>query len=182
MSEKVELTELTNNILSIFEAENVNELPEKVKVCVSKNDFKKYQAFKNMVNDLSQDWLQKIFQYHLADRKEKMQDYTPKSLAKLMGSLALKNNDDKIIDMCAGSGALTIQTWNLNHDIKFECLEFDENVIPILLFNLAVRNIKATVKHMDVLQNDVMAVYQVIPRAEFSEVVKIDNYNQQSAI
>lgn len=178
----MELTDLTNVVLNIFSSESVEQLPTKIAESVLNNNVENYKAFKNMVSDLSIDWLQKIFQYHLADRKEKMQDYTPKTLAKLMAKLALKNNDNKIIDMCAGSGALTIQTWNLNHDIEFECLEFDENVIPILLFNLAVRNIKATVKHMDVLQNDVMAVYQVISRTEFSEVVKIDNYNQQSAI
>lgn len=48
-----------------------------------------------------------------------MQDYTPKSLAVFMGKLAGKS--DIVTDMCAGSGALTIQngiwtrTKNLNY-------------------------------------------------------------------
>ncbi|MGX7195461.1 N-6 DNA methylase [Enterococcus olivae] len=173
----MELSELTKKILGNFNAESVEELPKKIMTTVLRNEKEKYQAFKNSVQDLSIDWLQRIFQYHLADRKEKMQDYTPKSLAQLMGALALRKGETKIVDMCAGSGALTIQTWNLNHETEFECLEFDENVLPLLLFNLAVRNIKATVKHTDVLQNDVMAIYQVTPREEYSEVRRIDNNN-----
>lgn len=63
--------------------------------------------------------MQMIFQYYFADRKEKMQDYTPKSLA---GSSCrvIKTKDEKIcLDLCAGSGALTIQKWNENNDLKF---------------------------------------------------------------
>lgn len=36
-----------------------------------------------MGGDLKTDELQKIFQYHYADRKDKCQDYTPKSISKL---------------------------------------------------------------------------------------------------
>lgn len=175
---ELELSELTEKTLQIFDAESVEKLPEKIMTAVLENEKEKYQAFKDTVQDLSQDWLQQIFQYWLADRKEKMQDYTPKSLAKLMGALALQKHDGKVIDMCAGSGALTIHTWAMDKSLEFECLEFDENVLPILLFNLSLRNIKATVKHMDVLQNDVMAIYQVRPQEDFSEVKRIDNYNQ----
>ena len=110
-------------------------------------------------------------------RKDKKQDYTPTSLAKLMATLALRNNENHIIDMCAGSGALTIQCWNLNHDIKAECLEFDEKVIPILLFNLAVRNIKATVYQMDVLQQEVTNSWQVVVGDEFGKVIENGDNN-----
>lgn len=173
----MELSILTNQTMELFNVDKIEQLSQQILNSVLSNDVGKYEGFKSLVQDLSIDWLQRIYQYHLADRKEKMQDYTPKSLAQLMGALALRKGETKIVDMCAGSGALTIQTWNLNHETEFECLEFDENVLPLLLFNLAVRNIKATVKHMDVLQNDVMAIYQVTPREEYSEVRRIDNNN-----
>ena len=96
--------------------------------------------------------MQKIYQYYLADRKEKKQDYTPQSLARLMG--ALTGNADRIVDMCAGSGALIIQKWNQNHDIKFTALEIDENVIPFLLFNMTLRNIRCRVFQMNALTGD----------------------------
>lgn len=55
--------------------------------------------------------------------------------------------------------------------------KFDENVIPLLLFNLAVRNIKAIVKHQDVLSEDLFAVYIVEPREKYGKVTKIETSN-----
>ena len=99
-----------------------------------------------------------------------MQDYTPVSLAKLVCKLT---NSNEIIDMCAGSGALTIQKWNLNHDALFKLYEFDENVIPYLLFNLCVRNINAEVYNMDVLTQEVFHKYKIIPDEKYSKVEMI---------
>ena len=64
-------------------------------------------------------------------------------------------------DMCAGSGALTIQKWRRNHELKFRLYEFDKNVIPYLLFNMILRNIESTVCQTDVLQNEVYHEYRV---------------------
>lgn len=112
----MELKELTEKTLVLFNSKNTTELIKKLPSCWNDNDTK--AKFKKLVGDLSIDWLQKIFQYYEADRKNKKQDYTPTTLAKLMASLALRNGDKHITDMCAGSGALTIQCWNLNHDIE----------------------------------------------------------------
>lgn len=155
----MELKELCTKTLELFDISSVDELSEKLMDCVLKNDKEKQKQFVDMVEDLSVDWLQKIFQYYQADRKEKMQDYTPKSLAELMGKLA--GECGKCIDMCAGSGALTIQKWNLNHSQFFEILEYDENVIPYLLFNMAIRNIECDVYRTDVLQAEKYACWKV---------------------
>jgi len=179
----MELKKLTEKTLEIFGAESTGELVLNIMKTVETNDFNIYQKFEELVEDLSIDWLQKIFQYYLADRKEKKQDYTPKSLAKLMAKIALKNNDGLIVDMCAGSGALTIQAWNLNKDLEFECLEYDEKVLPILIFNMAIRNIRSTVKHMDVLQDEILNIYKIEPTEKYGKVVKqYGNNNQQSAV
>lgn len=169
----MELKELTEKVLVLFNSKNTTELIKKLPSYWNDNDVK--AKFKSLVGDLSVDWLQKIFQYYEADRKEKKQDYTPTTLAKLMATLALRGGEDHITDMCAGSGALTIQCWNLNHDIVAECLEFDEKVIPILLFNLAVRNIEATVYQMDVLQQEVTNSWQVVSGNEFGKVIENGN-------
>lgn len=168
----MELKELTDKTLSLFNSENPDDLISKIMECVERNDTEKYEKFEELIQDLNVDWLQKIFQYYLADRKEKKQDYTPKSLAKLMTKIALKNNDGLIVDMCAGSGALTIQAWNFNKDLEFECLEFDEKVLPILIFNMAIRNIRSTVKHMDVLQDEILSIYTIEPTEKYGKVVK----------
>ena len=106
----MELKELTEKVLVLFNSKNTTELIKKLPSYWNDNDVK--AKFKSLVGDLSVDWLQKIFQYYEADRKEKKQDYTPTTLAKLMATLALRGGEDHITDMCAGSGALTIQCWN----------------------------------------------------------------------
>lgn len=147
----MELKELTEKTLELFEAESADQLGQRL--LESCKDTDKLEAFSNLVNgDLTQDWMQKIYQYYLADRKEKKQDYTPKSVAQLMG--ALIGDTDEVVDMCAGSGALIIQKWNQNHDIKFTALEIDENVIPFLLFNMTLRNIRCRVFQMNALTGD----------------------------
>lgn len=169
----MELTKLRDAMLKLFECEKVEQLSEKTMRVVLSNDFEKMDKFVELIgNDLSIDYIQKVYQYYLADRKEKKQDYTPKSLAKLMAILAM-SKDKKIIDMCAGSGSLTIQAWILDNDIVAECLEFDETVIPFLLFNLQVRNIEGVVKHMDVLENEIFNTYKITRTDKFGKVEKI---------
>lgn len=167
----MELKQLAEQIIKLFEINNIAELKNKLNVIVLNNQIEYYKKFKELVKDLSIDWLQKIFQYYEADRKEKKQDYTPESLAKFVAKLS-GNNADEVLDMCCGSGALTIQKWNENKKLKFICEEFDDNVIPFLLFNLAIRNIDAKVIQKDVLENSVSNKYRVIPSQEFGVVVK----------
>lgn len=155
----MELKELCDKTMELFEISDLAELGNVLMNCVKGNDVKKYADFQNLVEDLSVDWLQMIFQYYFADRKDKMQDYTPKTLADFVGRLA--GNSDIMIDMCAGSGALTIQKWSRNPNLKFYLYEFDENVIPFLLFNMALRNIKCTVCQADVLQKEIFQTYKI---------------------
>lgn len=154
----MELSELKIKVLEIFEITEVKDLGS----ALDKNldNYDKMAAFEEVVNgDLSKDWLQKIYQYHEADRKEKKQDYTPASLGKLLARLS--GDGDVVIDLCAGSGALTIQKWNENHNQRFLLYELDENVIPYLLYNLAIRNIEAAVMRADVLKNEAYESWEV---------------------
>lgn len=147
----IELKELTDKTQELFGISDPEQLGESLLTACE--DVERLQAFCDLVDgDLSIDWLQMIYQYYLADRKEKKQDYTPLSLAKFMGMLT--GNSEQIIDMCAGSGALIIQKWNQNHNIKFTALEIDENVIPFLLFNMVLRNIQCHVFKIDVLSGE----------------------------
>ena len=172
----MELKELTEKTCNIFGCEGVEMLGSELMKCALENDESKYTAFCDLVQqDLNVDWLQKIYQYYQADRKVKMQDYTPKCLGELMGRLA--GGADKVVDMCAGSGALTIQKWNQNNDQKFEMFEMDENVIPYLLFNLVLRNINALVHQSDVLQQEIFKTYRVYPGEKYGRVEVIKDGN-----
>lgn len=75
-----------------------------------------------------------------------------------------------VYDCCCGSGALTIQKWCVNPDLKFVCEELDERVIPILLFNLCIRNIEATVVNKDILTGDIINSYTVIRGSVYGTV------------
>lgn len=156
----MELKELTEKTLELLEIKNTDDMSKRLFDVVKNNDVQIYEKFDKLIdNDLSVDWLQKIFQYYKADRKEKMQDYTPKTLADFVGLLA--GNSNTVIDMCAGSGALTIQKWNRNHDLNFILYEFDKKVIPFLLFNMGLRNIKCKIYHSDVLQDEIFCTYEI---------------------
>lgn len=164
----MELKELTDRMLELFGVTSPEQLgPALLKAC---DDVHRLRTFCDLVGgDLSIDWLQKIYQYYLADRKEKKQDYTPASLARFMGLLT--GDSTRVVDMCAGSGALIIQKWDQNHDIGFTALEIDENVIPFLLFNMCVRNIRCRVLQMDALNGeDAVMAWEVVKGEEFGYI------------
>lgn len=168
----VELTELLNHIKELFAVENTNELTEKLKQVATENLFEYHQRFVDIVNDLKIDWLQMIYQYYEADREDKKQDYTPKTIGILLCELLGKCQ--KVYDQCAGSGSLTIQYWSTYPDTEFICEELDENVIPYLLFNLSVRNIRGYVVHKDILKNEVYHCYRLTQGGCFSSVNEVE--------
>ena len=167
----MELSELTKKISDIFKISDVGDLGDEMLKVLLTGELEKIAKTKDALPDLKTDWLQAIYQYWLADRDGKKQDYTPKSISHLVARLATLS-DGTIQDVCAGSGALTIAVWSIDPKRDFECIELDENVIPFLLFNLAIRNIKATVLQKDVLNDVIYAKYVVMPTEEFGKVRK----------
>lgn len=162
----MELKEITEKMLELLNVKSTEKLSDRLFEVVKNNDMTIYEKFCEIVeNDLSVDWMQMIFQYYQADRREKKQDYTPKSLAVLMGKLAGKA--DEITDLCAGSGALTVQKWSMDQDQRFILYEMDYKVIPFLLFNMAVRNIECVIYHSDVLQQEVFHTYRIRKSKKF---------------
>lgn len=159
----MDLKELTDRTFELFSVDNADDLGSALLESIDNTN--KLKAFYDLVGgDLSVDWMQMIYQYHLADRKEKKQDYTPKSLAKFMGMLV--GDGEMITDMCAGSGALIIQKWNQNHDLEFKAIEIDGNVIPFLLFNMVLRNIRCDVYQMDALTDEEPTKMWTVERRE----------------
>lgn len=168
----MELKELTDKTLHLFHVTDVADLGKALMAHLDDTDsMREYKALVD--GDLTKDWLQMIYQYYMADREKKKQDFTPACLGKLMSKLA--GSADTIVDMCAGSGALTIQRWAESPDQKFELYEIDENVIPYLLYNLALRNIEAYVWHGDVLTGDFTARYKVMKGEEYGKVTCVQS-------
>ena len=155
----MELLELKNAILEIFDTD-IDHLGAALMDAVQDNRTELFDQFCELVNgDLTEDYLQKIFQYYHADREVKKQDYTPKSIAEFMSLLI--GESDVVIDMCAGSGALAIQRWNADRNQKLQLIELDERVIPFLLFNLVIRNIDSRVYRMDALSSETYEQWRI---------------------
>lgn len=180
----MELTVLRDKMLTLLGVDSVDDMPEALMRVVMSSDERVLNDAKSTFPDLSRDWMQPIFQYYQADRKLKKQDFTPPSLAALIGRLAGKA--ETIVDLCAGSGALTISAWAENPQRKFELFEVDGKAIPFLLFNLVIRNMNAVVHHSDVLLGNEFAEYSVSSGKKFSTVEEIsyghESLYQQSAI
>lgn len=169
----MELTQLTTKFKELLKIEDVIEAPQKIMEILFSCSSDVLEEWHTFCPDLSSDSLQPIFQYYMADRKEKKQDYTPKTLAKAICVLADVQNAHTVYDMCAGSGALTIQAWNINPECHFICQEFDKHVIPFLLFNLMLRNVNATVIHGDVLGEEQFKAYIIRHSEKFSTVAEV---------
>lgn len=163
----MELSALKNKIWEIFSVQN-NDLFSAV-MEAAKNEQMLSSYCELVGGDLNTDELQKIFQYHYADRKEKMQDYTPASLAKLCAA-ETKTNGEVVYDLCAGSGALTIKKWADNPNKVFVCEELDERVIPLLLFNMAVRNMTGWVINRNALTMETQDTYRIETGKRFSTI------------
>lgn len=167
----IELGKLKDDVLRIFETD-IDNLGKALIDAVCLNDKKKFDAYITTVEgDLSKDYLQMIYQYYSADRDEKKQDFTPKCLAEFLGLLV--GDEDEIVDLCAGSGSLTIQKWRQNPDSFFKCYELDEQVIPYLLFNLVVRNIRASVCRADALQFEVYDQWIIEKGEKYGKLTRV---------
>lgn len=170
--EIMELLELKNRLLAIFEINDISMLGEALMAACLNGDDAKYDACAAL--GLENDFLQEVYQYYLADRAGHKQDFTPASLAILMARLA--GDDGEIADLCAGSGALSLQAWERNKHRHLVCYEIDGNVIPFLLFNLAIRNISAEVWHGDALADSYEALWRVNPGSKYGKVKKVEKW------
>ena len=159
----MELKELTEKFKAIF-----GKLEDFNLDLLTVSNCSKYLELIN--NDLETDYLQKIYQFFMADRENKKQDFTPKSLGKLISELTKSTAEEWVYDMCSGSGALTIQKWCSNKNLRFVCEELDTNLIPFLLFNLKIRNIEGYVINGNVLTGERKAVYKLTKGEKFSEI------------
>lgn len=171
----MELLELKDKMLSLLDTniENISVTINNVLHNKKKREkiFEEYSLI--VEGDLETDNLQKIWQYYHADRKEKCQDYTPKSIAKLCAALT-ETNGSVCYDLCAGSGALTIQKWVDNKDKQFICEELDEKVFPLLLFNMCIRNMAGYAICRNALTLEFSFGYRLEKGKKFSEILEIN--------
>lgn len=127
--------------------------------------------------DLSKDNFVDSFQSEHGDRDKFKQDFTPKGISEIVARIIPLSQN--IADVCAGTGSLTIQAWNLNRSAFFHCEEKSERAVPFLLLNLALRNIHGEVLVGDVLTRTLNAVYRLTPAEQFSEISLVEKPSER---
>lgn len=162
---------IENNVIDrIFDITESFQLPDKMMSVLS--DVNKRDAvfhkFLEHESDLSYDWFTNYFQEQHSNRESMMQDFTPVALANLLP--ALSDEFDSVADICAGTAGLSIACWNKNKDAEFYCEELSERAIPLLLFNLCIRNITAYVVRKNILTGEVYDVYKLTKSDKFSKI------------
>ena len=179
----MELKEITKTIFSLLGIDSHLDFTNALRNKIYSKDFKSFcDKYIELFPDLSIDWMQKIYQFYCSERKEKKQDYTPICLSRLVAALTEAKEEKSVYDCCAGSGSLTIQKWNLNKNLHFVCEEIDDNVMPILLFNLCIRNIDATVTQKDILTGETFKSYQTIRGDKYASIQEILFPRQENEI
>lgn len=175
----VELKEKAQAIKAFFNINDIKDLPDiLLQVALSKSHDSVIDKYISLVGGLDIDYIQKSYQFWLSDRGKGslQQDYTPASIAKLVAKMADCPSGGTVFDCCAGSGALTIAKHNEDSSVKFVCVELDSNVIPLLLFNLVIRNIEATVINGNVLTGEYNKIYNLKPAGKYSIVEEITDF------
>lgn len=133
------------------------EMPTALMKRLLNEPYELFDSYMNEFKDLSFDNFTTYFQDNHSDHNNFMQDFTPPELCRLVSILS--SDCCTCLDMCAGTGGLSIAMWNHNKNINIVCEEISKNALPVLIFNLAVRNIEATVRQKNILTNEVLSQY-----------------------
>ena len=169
----------STQINELFGIKESFELPQKLletlfdnelknKLC---DDFLKYDI------DLTHDILRDYFQEEHSNRNDLKQDYTPDCLCNLLFQLAPQANN--ILDVCAGTGAISINFLNSRNKInEYQLEELSARSIPVLLFNLIIRNANAIVYHKNVLTKEINHIYKLTKSEKYSNIEEISKIKE----
>ncbi len=73
--------------------------------------------------------------------------------------------------MCR-DGGLTIGAWSKNPNAFFVCEELSQRALPLLIFNMSIRNINGYVINKNILSGEVMGIYRLDKSERYSEIVE----------
>ena len=164
-----------NKVNELFGIKESYELPERLMTTLLDKEKREavFNEFMEYDFDFSHDCLRDYFQDEHAARSALKQDYTPDCICDLISLLIPET--DKIIDICSGTGALTIGT---SRNVYFQCEEFSKASISVLLFNLAIRGMNALVLQKDVLTKEVKTAFRVQNNGQYSDIEIVEDYEE----
>ncbi len=176
----------------VFEITDITFLPSAIMTLITGDTNKRDETYRKLLAindyDMGRDWFQEIFESELSEGKRKGQHFTPPEIYSLISQLA-GTRTGVTHEPTAGNGGLIIGDWHRTlmtytpydyfpSEHPYVAWELSDRSLPILLLNLSIRGIVGTVYHGDVLENTIIAKYNVINRTDdalgFSDV-KIDH-------
>ena len=164
-------------INELFGVTESYQLPDRLMMVLRDENerVKMFHAFRDeLEGNLEKDIFCDYFQEQHANRESLMQDFTPPMLAEALAKLATTDSFSKCRDVCAGTGQLTIAAWKTNREADFYCEELSERAFPILLFNMAIRNMAGYAINKDVLTGRFIKGFALKKGEAFSCIEEID--------
>lgn len=158
-------------INTLFGIKESYQLAGRLMELLQKNEKRErfFDKFISINNDLSEDWFSRYYQEEYSERKKLKQDFTPRCIGNVLNGFA--KEFENCCDVCAGIGSLTVSMWNLQKNCFFRCEEISDGAIPILLFNMAIRNMEGQVIHGDSLSGEIYNVYTLHRTKKYSSIV-----------
>lgn len=128
---------------------------------------------------MQDDFFNIYYQEEHSDRVKNKQDYTPQKVGALLNKLVGKSKT--FLDICAGTGTLSVQHWNQDRDTYFYCEEYSERAIPFLLANLALRNVNGIVYWINSLTRETRKIFKLVSDNEYSEIKILNDFKEEKA-
>lgn len=164
-----------NKIIGVEESYQASTKLLSILLSEKKNDLlKKFSDF-----PLQDDFFNIYYQEEHSDRVKNKQDYTPQNVGALLNKLVGKSKT--FLDMCAGTGTLSVQHWNRDKNAYFYCEEYSERAIPFLLCNLVLRNVDGIVYWINSLTRETKKIFKLIKSDKFSEIKIINEFKEEKA-
>lgn len=143
------------------------EMPERLMEILTGESVREfYEKMLTIDIDLSKDVLRDYFQAEHGDRGKLKQDYTPDCVCELVRRLSGDGKD--VLDVCAGTGALSIAC---STEGFHRAEEVSTRALPVLLFNFGIRGYRGEVALRDVLTGGDEKVYEMQSCGEFTRPV-----------
>lgn len=160
-----------NQIIGITES---FKLPERLMEILMDDSQREnvFDQFMVIGESLDHDWFTQYFEEEHSNKSKMAQDFTPSSVTKIIGELA--GDFKSCSDIASGTGGITIGMWIRNKDARYNCYELSERAVPLLIFNLAIRNINASVTRIDILTGEVFEHYEIVPGDKYASIKKCE--------
>lgn len=180
---------LTNSqINAILEVNESYKQPAKLLKLMldEKTRVETFKKFFELETDMSFEWFQEAYEIEHAERKDKKQDFTPRSIGKLLNAISQKESAHHYYEVACGNGGILIQAWQ-KHRINgnfwgynpmeywYQVEELSDRSLPFLIFNMAIRGMNGAILHGDSLTREFRDVYFIRNMSSqygpFSEVI-----------